>query len=66
MNAVLLVLAIALAVLDIAGLFVFNVRDALNARTGAGLSVAAAWAIAVGQSVAVLTPTTSDAAVTGR
>ena len=67
-NAVLLVLAIGLAALDITGFVVVTLRDAAPAvaRASVDPSAAARRAVALGPSVAVLVPTKPGAQITGR
>ncbi len=67
-NAVLLVLAIGLAALDITGFVAVTVRDAAPslARGSVDPSDAARRAEALGPSVAVLVPTKPGAQITGR
>ena len=68
LNAVLLVLAIGLAALDLTGFVTVTMRDAAPALARASIdpSEAARRAAAQGPSVAVLTPTKPAAQVTGR
>jgi hypothetical protein len=67
-NAVLLVLAIGLAALDVTGFVAVTVRDAAPslARGSVDPSDAARRAGALGPSVAVLVPTKPGAHITGR
>jgi len=67
-NAVLLVLAIGLAALDITGFVAFTIRDAAPslARGSVNPSDAARRASSLGPSVAVLVPTKPGAQITGR
>jgi hypothetical protein len=68
MNAVLLVLAIGLAALDVSGVVAVAIRDAALsvARFSVDPSEAAKRAASLGPSVAVLVPTNPGAAIAGR
>ena len=68
MNAVLLVLAIGLAALDVTGWVAVAIRDAATsgARGSVDPSDAAQRAEPLGPSVAGAVPTKPDAAITGR
>ena len=68
MNAMLLVLAIGLAALDITGFVAVTIRDAAPsvARGNVDPSDAAERAASLEPSLAVLAPTTPGAAISGR